>query len=918
MMKLATHLKCTKVALRAWDKTVFGRVEGNIRALEERMDILEEKLQLDFSEELEDDFLATKIELDLWEKREASRLGQLAKKKWLNEDGRVLESAEVVHSGAESYFQNFLNENSEVESCALGELVDEKVSEDDNEMLCAEPTEMEVKQAIFFIPKNSSPGPDGFGFEFYMVCWDIVKEDVIVAARDFFRGTPLPRFYSSSFIVLIPKVPEPTSFDKFRPISLCSVVYKIFSKIIVNRLTGIIDKVVSHEQGAFVPGRSIFENITLAQEMVHSLNKKTVGGNVMLKIDMAKAYDRVNWDFLLKLFRAFGFSERFCRLIGNCIKSPWFSILMNGTLKGFFNSSRGLRQGDPLSPYLFIVMEEILTRLLRKNFEEGRIGKYHHPIGAPLVSHIFYADDVLIFVNGGKCSIKNLMHVLELYEKWSGQKINKQKSALFASKKIASNRKRSLLRITGFREVMNVPFSILSRINSLLANFLWGETANKRKLHWMSWKKVCKPTKEGGLGIRDFKEVQKSLHMKFAFRLIATNNLWTDFFRAKYSRNAHVLAQNRRPTDSCFWKSIISVLQEVVDNVKVLVRGGNASFWFDRWLSSGLLSARAHDIANLKLRISDCWTNNSWNTDLLRELVDADTVTDIILHVPVGKRGVDKMVWMPSSDVNFSTSTAWEVSRSKGQLLPGYGWFWHNCLPTRISMCMWRSWFNSLAVDDRIQHKGVSLASACDCCLRRQTESIDHIFSWGEVATQVWVFASTEMGIPSTNHWSWKSRVLHWFNYAKKSSIKGTLIGGGGIIRDSHGLVKGAFSTYYGHGTNNSAKLKAIVEGVRLGKRLHMNNIIIESDSKIVVDWIRTRKCTLWYLWDFWDELCEELRGMTYMVEHQFREANFAADFLAREGERGRTKVYDSIQRGPRLLKGIVRTDSLGLPSFRF
>lgn len=175
--------------------------------------------------------------------------------------------------------------------------------------MCAEPSDEEVKQAVFSIPKESSPGPNGFGSEFYISCWDIVKHDVIEAARDFFRGTPLTRFYSSSFIVLFPKVPNPYSFDKFRPISLCSVAYKIFSKIMVSRLTVVVDKLVSHEQGAFIPGRSIFENITLTQEMVHSLHKHTVGGNVMVKLDMAKAYDRVNWGFLLEVFKAFGFSN---------------------------------------------------------------------------------------------------------------------------------------------------------------------------------------------------------------------------------------------------------------------------------------------------------------------------------------------------------------------------------------------------------------------------------------------------------------------------------------------------------------------------------------------------------------------------------------------------------------------------------
>ncbi|KAK0606889.1 hypothetical protein LWI29_005714 [Acer saccharum] len=296
---------------------------------------------------------------------------------------------------------------------------------------------------------------------------------------------------------------------------------------------------------------------------------------------------------------------------------------------------------------------------------------------------------------------------------------------------------------------------------------------------------------------------------------------------------------------------------------------------------------------------------------------------------------------------------------------------------------MWRIWFNSLVVDERVQTKGVSLVSACDCCSQRQTESIDHIFSQGEIAAQVWSYASKDLGVLLTHNWTWKSRVLNWFRYAKKSSVTGTLIGlipclttwclwkrrckvrmegktenadqvwravrvwikllgdniclahnlsdhdrailesfrlqcpinvsrpskivkwsrplagwiklncdgscrgnpgntaGGGIIRDSNGMVKGAFSTHYGDGTNDGADLKAIVDGIRLCKKLHLVNIIIESDSKIVVDWICKGRCTLWYLWDFWEDLCRELRGLNYMVAHQFREANSAVDFLA-------------------------------------
>ncbi|KAG6624967.1 hypothetical protein CIPAW_16G063000 [Carya illinoinensis] len=154
--------------------------------------------------------------------------------------------------------------------------------------------------------------------------------------------------------------------------------------------------------------------------------------------------------------------------------------------------------------------------------------------------------------------------------------------------------------------VINVLLGIISHINSLLASFWWGEVEGKRKVRWCSWGKVCKPTSEGGLGVRDIKDVQKSLHMKLAFRLLTSNNLWADLFRAKYCRNDHVLAQKERPTNSRFWRSMMAIIPEVMENVKISVRGGNSSFWFDKWLASGPLSVNTEVITNKKLCIQDC------------------------------------------------------------------------------------------------------------------------------------------------------------------------------------------------------------------------------------------------------------------------------------------------------------------------
>ncbi|KAK2649747.1 hypothetical protein Ddye_017236 [Dipteronia dyeriana] len=413
--------------------------------------------------------------------------------------------------------------------------------------------------------------------------------------------------------------------------------------------------------------------------MVHTLHKKILGGNVMLKIDMAKAYDQVDWSFLLEVLKSFDFSNIFYNLIGECIKSPWFYVTMNGTFKDFFQSAQGLQQGDPLSPYLFIIMEEVLTRLLRNFFENGRIDRFTHPVGVPLVCHLLYTDDLLIFSNGGQKYIKRLVEILTTYERWSSQKISREKSVIFPSKLINLTQKRELLRVTCFKEghfhviylgaplvtgrltsriidplvekirkkvagwkfqllsqggrlillqhvlsslplhiilVINVPKVILDQINFILVNFLWGEVDGKRKLHWRAWSKIFKSTNEGGLGLRD-------LH-------------------------------------------------------------------------------------------------KAWNVDLLNELV-GEAITKEIVQTKIPRHnGLDIYVWKPSLDGRFTTAIAWDATREKGDQLPWHKWFWNKSLPKKVSMCNWRAWFQSLATYERVQNKGISLASVCDCCVLKE------------------------------------------------------------------------------------------------------------------------------------------------------------------------------------------------------
>lgn len=144
-------------------------------------------------------------------------------------------------------------------------------------------------------------------------------------------------------------------------------------------------------------------------------------------------------------------------------------------------------------------------------------------------------------------------------------------------------------------------------------------------MHWRSWSKVCMPLDEGGLGLRNFKEVKLSLHTKFAYRILTQHNLWIEFFCAKFHKDSHISLVNGKISDSRFWRSILTVILEVLNNVKVLVIRGNASFWYDRWLASGPLAV-VDDITNPRLRINECWMNQFWNVEKLLEIVGEELV----------------------------------------------------------------------------------------------------------------------------------------------------------------------------------------------------------------------------------------------------------------------------------------------------
>ena len=226
----------------------------------------------------------------------------------------------------------------------------------------------------------------------------------------------------------------------FRLISLCNVIYKIISKVLVNRLKLILPQINTSSQSAFVPGRLITDNVLVAYESLHAMHchKKGKTGSIALKLDISKAYDRVEWSFLKGIMEKMGFPEIWIERVMSCVSTPTFSVCINGKSYGSIKPSRGLQQGDPLSPYLFLLCAEGFSSLLARAEAENRLHGVAICRSAPKVSHLLFADDSLLFCRATQDEVKEVMDILQLYAKASGQLINLEKSSIFFSSNVDS------------------------------------------------------------------------------------------------------------------------------------------------------------------------------------------------------------------------------------------------------------------------------------------------------------------------------------------------------------------------------------------------------------------------------------------------------------------------------------------------
>jgi hypothetical protein len=604
---LKEKLKRLKGPLQKWNREVYGCVDSKIEDLITKIELLDLKGEGEGLSEDEVILRKTKFE-QLWllMKSKDSLEFHKSRSRWLKEGdantrffhaciksrkrsnsivaikkGRMwLSRPDEIRGEVVSYFRKHFEEVT-WERPTLDGVEFQQLSYGEVMALEASFGVQEVADVIELSNGNKSPGPDGFNFSFFKKFWGLLEKEIMSLFLEFHESAKLPSCFSSYFITLIPKVACPHQLCEFRPIALLGCLYKLLSKVLANRLGKVMDSIISKNQSAFIKGRHLVDSVVVANEVV-DLAKRSKNDCLVFKVDFEKAYDSVSWSFLDYMLRRLGFGDKWRLWMKTCVCNGKLSVLVNGSPTEEVNISRGLKQGDPLAPFLFLLVAEGLTALTKRPVSLGFFKGFQ--VNSELkVSLLQYADDTLFI---GEACVENLWAmkaVLRWFELVSGLKVNFSKSCLMgvnvpnsflqgaasflncklgsipfiylglpvgANPRLAStwdsvvktienrliswrNRYVSLGgRVVLINSVLasipvfylsflKIPLKVRMAIVRIQRNFLWGGASGvKNKIAWVSWKDVCRPKEDGGLGVRDLKWFNLSLLAKWRWKLL--------------------------------------------------------------------------------------------------------------------------------------------------------------------------------------------------------------------------------------------------------------------------------------------------------------------------------------------------------------------------------------------------------------
>jgi len=589
----------------------------------------------------------------------------------MDDAGNIIQDQRELGRMATEYFQNLLSSDHGqlVEDVHL--LFSNTISAPSSTALSLPITNEEIKAALFSIPDNKAAGPDGFNGLFFKKSWHIIGVDFTAAVRFFFSYNYMPRCVNATRIALVPKIENPSCMNDYRPISCCNVMYKCISKIIVGRLKTALTDMISPSQAAFIPGRQISDAILLTQNLMHNYHLNKGPARCALKVDLRKAFDTVSWEFILAGLHAIGIPQTMTSWIKQCISTAHYSISLNGELHGFFKASRGIRQGDPLSPYLFVLAMEGLAGILRHTTQQQGF-KYHWRCKQNSITHLCFADDLMLFCHADTSSVAILKDSLNEFSSISGLKINLAKSSIYLTG-IGDQLHSAIREQVGFQQsalpvrylgvplittrlthadclplveriitriklwtsssltyagrlqlIQSVLFSIqvywstmfilpcstIRKLESILAGFLWKGTSLNSRGAKVAWHSLCFPKKEGGLGIKRLKVWNKAAVMKQIWNILGSkSSVWAAWVHSVLLRGRSFWEINIPSNPSWSWRKILQSRDWCRGWFQTCIgKGTTTSLWYDYWLPEG---KRIIDIIPHRLLFSTglAWTS---------------------------------------------------------------------------------------------------------------------------------------------------------------------------------------------------------------------------------------------------------------------------------------------------------------------
>ncbi|KAJ9565118.1 hypothetical protein OSB04_001084 [Centaurea solstitialis] len=816
MFRLTSKLKSLKSPLRKL-RASYGNLTEKTVVLKHELDTIQLAMDLDPSNEtLREDLqhLRVAYQRACWNDMSASR--QRAKVKWLSEGDsntryfhQVVKEKRHVHQihsvcnsagvfvydmeVATAFIDHFKSIIGTVDSSVVP-IMDEalfpaRLSLADSNYMIRPILDDEIKDAIFQIGNDKAPGSDGFSSKFYKAAWEVIGKDVLVAIHNFFYRGRLAKELNHTLLCLLQKSVNATTVSDYRPIACCSVLYKCIAKVLVERIKPFLGDLVSISQSAFIPGRKISDNILMAHELVVGYHLERGPPRCAFKIDLRKAYDMVSWEYLFNMMMGFGFHPALVAWIKEMVSTTTFSIALNGETFGYFEGKRGIRQGDPLSPYLFTLIMEGFTMLFRQCIAEASAFGYHHGCAELEITHLCFADDLFVFTHGDVASVGILKKALELFASKSGLSPNLQKSDVFFGN-VPNDEKNAILACLPFREgafpirYLGVPLSpvllkpadygvmiakvkdriqnwkskflsfggrrqlIMSVLQSLqlywmavfvfpsvithdleacCRDFLWAQGDSSRGKCKVAWSLVCRPRDCGGLGIKRLSVWNRAIITKNLWTIVTNHNsLWVRWIRSYSLRNG------------LFWSS----------------RKNNR--W--SWLFSKMMSLRNSPVSEFQASSFTMQTTARQLVDAVQSSwpsawVDRVPLLAMVALPNIQPSNMDVFCWDSDTD-EFSVKKAYV---SLTEQFPKLSWtkkVWFKGHIPKHSFCLWLACLNRLPTQDQNmswKHEPPDLrCSLCNLCM----DSHAHLFFECVYAQTVWQGVRMQVGwIDAPSNW---------------------------------------------------------------------------------------------------------------------------------------------------------------------